>query len=126
MVRPKKERRIENIPESKLYKPAGIPNNRLERVSLTFEEVEAVRLKDLEGLNQQEAAAKMEISRPTYQRILTEARQKIAEALIEGKSLKFEGGSYRLQPRCGKCGKDIKDSHPARYRHGQARCQECE
>ncbi len=126
MVRPKKERRIENIPESKFYKPAGIPNARLERVSLTFEEVEAVRLKDLEGLNQQEAADKMEVSRPTFQRILTEARQKIAEALIEGKSLKFEGGSYRLQPRCGECGRDLKESHPGRHRHGQPRCQECE
>ncbi len=126
MVRPKKERRIENIPESKFYKPAGIPNNRLERVSLTFEEVEAVRLKDVEGLNQQEAADKMEISRPTYQRILTEARKKIAEALIEGKSLKFEGGNYRLQPRCRECGRDLENSPPGRHRHGQPRCQDCE
>lgn len=125
MVRPKKERRIEQVPKSKFYKPAGIPNNELENVSLTLEEIEAVRLKDLEGLNQQQAAEKMEVSRPTFQRILSDARQKIAEALISGKSLKFEGGNYRLEPRCHKCGQDITDFRGGRRHRGKFTCDDC-
>ncbi len=128
MVRPKKERRIENIPETKFYKPAGIPNHKLEEVKLTFEEVEAIRLKDKEGFNQEEAAERMEVSRPTFQRILSDARSKIAEALIKGKSLKFEGGDYRLQPRCAECGEDlpVESGRPGRYRHGRSGCPNCQ
>jgi uncharacterized protein len=107
MARPPKERRIEYIPEVKLFKPAGTPMRKISEISLTMEEVEAIRLKDKEGLTQEECAFKMEVSRPTFQRVLTGARGKIAEALIEGKAIRFQGGDYRLAKRryrCYNCG----------------------
>lgn len=118
MARPPKERRVEYIPEIKFFKPAGVPMRQINEVSLSFEEVEAIRLKDREGLTQAEAARRMEISRPTFQRVLTAARKKIAEALIMGKALRFEGGDYRLARRhyrCSTCGNEF--DLPFRHRH---------
>lgn len=69
------------------FKPAGIPLRDLEIASLTLEEMEAVRLVDLEGLEQEEAAKSMGISRKTLWRELQSARKKIAEALVEGKAI---------------------------------------
>ncbi len=118
MARPPKERRVEYIPEVKFFKPAGIPMREINEVSLSFEEVEAIRLKDRESLTQEEAAQKMEVSRPTFQRVLTAAREKIAEALIQGKALRFEGGDYRLARRhfcCSTCGNEF--DLPYRHRH---------
>jgi predicted DNA-binding protein (UPF0251 family) len=68
----------------------------LEHVNLTVAEVEALRLSDLEGLYQEDAAEKMDVSRQTFGRVLNEARRKVAESLIEGKALKIEGGAYRM------------------------------
>ena len=108
MVRPTKERRVENIPEVKFFKPAGVPARNLREVLLTMEEVESIRLKDREGLTQKEASERMEVSRPTFQRILTKARNKIAEALIEGKAIRFQGGDYKLAKfSCRSCGRDF-------------------
>lgn len=76
MARPPKERRVEYIPEIRYFKPAGIPARDIKEVNLSIEEVEAIRLKDLEGLTQEECARKMEVSRPTFQRVLTGAREK--------------------------------------------------
>lgn len=61
----------------------------LQEVALTIEEVEAIRLKDFLGLEQTQAAEKMKTSQSTFQRILTQAHQKIAQAIIEGKALKI-------------------------------------
>jgi len=69
----------------------------LERVSLAVEELEAVRLKDLEGLKQEKAAATMKVSQPTFHRILESAHGKIADALVQGKAIKIEGGDYVLR-----------------------------
>jgi predicted DNA-binding protein (UPF0251 family) len=71
------------------FKPCGVPNHTLEIVELTKDEMEAIRLADLEGLYQEDAANKMEISRPTFGRILSSARAKIADALINGKSIEI-------------------------------------
>lgn len=68
----------------------------LDEVVLTMEELEAVRLKDVEDLDQEDAAERMQISRPTYRRILVGARSKIADALTSGKAIRIEGGVYRL------------------------------
>ncbi len=107
MARPTKERQIEQIPEVCYFKPAGVPGHKLEVVELTMEEVEALRLKDLESLTQAEAADRMGVSRPTFQRVLTVARKKAAEALTCGKALKFAGGDYKLMQsgHCSGCGK---------------------
>lgn len=68
----------------------------LEQVQLTFDELEAIRLNDLEGLGQIASAEKMQISQPTLHRTLVSARKKIADALVNGKALKIEGGTYKL------------------------------
>jgi predicted DNA-binding protein (UPF0251 family) len=68
----------------------------LEAVNLTVDEFEAVRLADLEGLYQENAAEKMRISRQTFGRILDSAHKKIADALVNGKALSIEGGNFQL------------------------------
>lgn len=113
MPRPPKERRIENIPEVKYFKPAGVQARDLSEISLNLEEVEAIRLKDVEGLIQEKCAQRMKISRPTFQRILTNARKKIAKALITGQALRFQGGNYQLAQfvyNCRDCGNEFKVS----------------
>ena len=71
------------------FKPCGMPNHTLEIVQLSKDEMEAIRLADLQGLYQENAANKMEISRPTFGRILSSARAKIADALINGKAIEI-------------------------------------
>lgn len=79
----------------------------LEEIVLTVEELESLRLADFECLYQEQAAEKMGVSRQTLGRILTSAHKKIADAVINGKAIKIEGGSYILgktnKPRCRKC-----------------------
>jgi uncharacterized protein len=98
MSRPIKCRRVGYFPQAKYFKPAGIPIRNLEEICLSMEELEAIRLKDLEGLEQEQGAERMNVSRPTFQRILTAARQKIAAALLEGKAIRIEGGSFEMSP----------------------------
>lgn len=75
---------------------------------MKLEELEAIRLKDLEGLNQEECAEKMEVSRPTFQRILLSAREKVADSLVNGKIIHIEGGNFtrnNCSVECMDCGK---------------------
>ena len=92
MARPKRCRRINSTPGSSYFKPRGIPLAVLEEVALSFDEYEAIRLADLEALYQDRAAEQMGVSRQTFGRIIESAHQKVAEALVEGKALKIEGG----------------------------------
>jgi uncharacterized protein len=103
MSRPIKCRRIASLPNVTYFKPAGIPMRELEEVTLSFEEAEAIRLKDLEGLEQEPAAEKMNISRPTFQRILASSRWKVADVLLNGKALRIEGGNFEVSMRHFKC-----------------------
>lgn len=103
MSRPPKCRRVEFLPEITYFKPAGIPLCDLEEINLTVEELEAIRLKDFLDLEQEDCADRMGVSRPTYHRILSSARAKIAQALILGKAIKIEGGHYQLVVRRLKC-----------------------
>ena len=106
MAKPKKSRFVLEPPSVVYFKPRGIPVARLEEVVLAVEEYEAVRLVDYEGLQQQEAAERMHVSRATCARILDSARATIAEALTEGKSIRIEGGSFvlgRNRFRCREC-----------------------
>jgi uncharacterized protein len=104
MTRPKKCRRIASVPGVTYYKPAGIPLRFLEEVCISLEEAEAIRLKDSEGLEQEKCALQMNISRPTFQRVLASARKKIADALLNGKAIRIEGGDYEIAglPCCQK------------------------
>jgi len=86
------------MPGVTYFKPAGIPLRFLGEVRLSIEEAEAVRLKDLESLEQEGCAEKMGISRPTFQRVLASARQKIADALLNGKVIRIEGGNFEMAP----------------------------
>jgi predicted DNA-binding protein (UPF0251 family) len=90
MSRPKKERCVRCQPNALYFKPRGIPLIQLEEVGLSLDELEAIRLADYEGLYHEQAAEKMKISRPTFGRILGEARRKLAETLVEGKALRIE------------------------------------
>jgi predicted DNA-binding protein (UPF0251 family) len=98
MPRPPKCRRVAFLPEANYFKPAGIPLRLLDEVILSIEEAEAIRLKDLEGMEQEKGAEKMNISRPTFQRVLASARQKIADALLNGKAIRIEGGNFEVAP----------------------------
>lgn len=94
MPRPKKWRRVDYVPPSTYFKPAGVPVRDLQVVELTIEEVEALRLKEVEGLEPVECAERMCISRPTFHRVLSAARRKVAEAIVTGKALSIQGGAY--------------------------------
>jgi len=82
-------RRIRGNFNNICFKPCGVPAHSLDVITLTKDELEAIRLADLEGLYQEDAATKMEVSRPTFGRILNNARAKIADAIINGKSLEL-------------------------------------
>ena len=104
MPRKKRCRKIENVPEHRQFGPLNYES--VEIINLTLVELEAVRLKDIEKLNQEECANKMEVSRQTFQNILGKAREKIAKAIIKGNKIEIEGGNYRFKKcemKCGTC-----------------------
>lgn len=90
MVRPIKPRFLESSPKIIYFKPRGIPLKSLEEVILLSDEFEAIRLYDVEALDQTTAAQKMGISQPTFARILDRAYKKIAQALVHGKAIRIE------------------------------------
>jgi predicted DNA-binding protein (UPF0251 family)/predicted Fe-Mo cluster-binding NifX family protein len=75
-----------------VFKPAGVPARDLEEVTLGLDGAEAIRLADLEGLYQDAAAQRMGVSRQTFGRIIEAARRAVADAIINGKRLRIEGG----------------------------------
>lgn len=84
------------MPGVTYFKPAGIPMRMLDEMRLSVEEVEAIRLKDLEDLDQEQCAERMNISRPTFQRVLESARKKMADVLLNGKAIRIEGGNFEM------------------------------
>lgn len=110
MPRPQQFRRIASPPLMKGFKPFGIPRKELESVILRYDEYEAVRLLDYEGMMQEKAAELMNVSRPTLTRIYENARNSIAKALVEGKMIVIDGGNVDFGKswfRCRKCNKLI-------------------
>ncbi len=107
MSRPKKWRKVCELPENNLYGPLDSKINN-EIIIMSVEEYEAIRLIDLEGMMQEEASLQMNVARTTIQKIYIDARRKLAESLINGKTLKIEGGYYRLcgsfEKPCGRRG----------------------
>jgi predicted DNA-binding protein (UPF0251 family) len=94
------------MPEVSLFTPVGVPPDFLKEICLSIEEAEAIRLRDMEGLEQEECAQRMRISRPTFHRVLENARRKIAEALINGKAIRIKGGNFEMAARRFKCDND--------------------
>jgi uncharacterized protein len=112
MSRPKCCRKIGCAPDKNYFKPRGIPSTELEEVVLSLDEFETIRLADFESLYQEDAAAKMNISRQTFGRIIESAHKKLADVLLNGKALKIEGGEVAMEEtknvRCPKCRKTFK------------------
>jgi len=96
VVRPRKKRQVNFFPRAVYFKPQNIPLASLREINLTLDELEALRLVDWQGLGQTEAGEKMNISQSTLQRILKEARQKIAGALVKGQAIRVEGGEVTM------------------------------
>lgn len=124
MSRPKQCRRIQSPPLMSGFKPFGIPRSITGEVILQYDEYEAIRLLDYEGLLQEEAADRMNVSRPTLTRIYAKARQTVARAFVEGKSLVIDGGKvdfggqwYRCR-RCNRLVDDNKVPHSCGNRRG--------
>jgi uncharacterized protein len=108
LSRPPCPRRVVAPPHCSYFKPAGVPVSHLEEVALSVDELEALRLADLEGLYQEAAAARMGVSRATFARIVEASRRKVAEALVRGHALRIGGGPVAFvgqRPfRCSGCG----------------------
>ncbi len=130
MARPTKWRKIENIPTIPYFVPSVEDVSEVLSNVLKLEELEAIRLKDLEGLEQEECAARMEVSRPTFQRILLSAREKVADSLVNGKTIHIDGGNYtqNICPvRCFECGKEWMESYEnlESIKRGEYLCPAC-
>jgi predicted DNA-binding protein (UPF0251 family) len=97
--RPFCSRRIAGRPAAPVFKPIRIPVVELSEVVMTLDEFEAIRLADLDGLYQEQAAEQMKVSRTTFSRIVDAARRKIADALVHGKALRIEGGPVQVTGR---------------------------
>jgi len=118
-----RHRRITMPPPMDGFKPFGIPRRELESIVLLFEEFEAIRLADYENLNQEEAAEKMNISRPTFTRLHDKARRKIARAFVEGKAILIKGGTYVTDDfwyKCHSCNETMVTMKPVRQ------CRKCD
>ena len=97
MPRPRKLRCVRRQPVQAFYKPQGVPMSRLKGVVLPVEGLEAIRLADAKGMEQNAAARLMDVSRPTFSRILADARRIVAEAITKGWAIRIEGGAYRIE-----------------------------
>lgn len=107
MVRPTKFRKVEFFPEENYFIPCNKPKCKIKDIILKVEELEAMRLKDIENLNQEDCAKKMEVSRQTFQNIIDNARKKVALALTAGKAIRIQGGDYTTvlcKFKCLNCG----------------------
>lgn len=97
------------------FKPFGVPMRDLESIVMPFEEYEALRLADYEDLTQEEAAKKMDISRPTFTRLYDKARKNVARAFVEGKAILISGGTFVSEEywyRCNACHETIVSPTP--------------
>ncbi len=103
-MRPKKTRWVKCLPGERCFRPKCVPVSRLEGVVLSIDEFEAMRLACLEGMKQEDAARLMKISRPTFSRIVASACRKVADALVNIKAIRIEGGC------CAVTGKAAKNS----------------
>ena len=97
MPRHKRIRKIFFQPDVTYFRPRGILLSNLEEITISFDEIEAVRLIDSEGIEQSQAGKKMGISQSTLSRLLKTARKKLANAIINGKAIKIQGGDFKME-----------------------------
>lgn len=129
MARPTKCRRVDFLPNTRYFVPSkeiplgGDKHNRKE-IILKVEELEAMRLRDIEGLTQQECADEMDISRQTFQNVIESGRKKLTLALIEGRAIYIKGGNYAFsfcEFKCKSCNK----SYGINYAKDKDNCPSC-
>lgn len=101
-MRPKKTRWVECSPEERCFRPKCKTGKKIDGVSVTLDEFEALRLVDIEGMEQAQIARLLKVSRPTVSRILSSARNKIADALVNLKAIRIEGGCCKIKENCCK------------------------
>jgi predicted DNA-binding protein (UPF0251 family) len=101
MARPYRHRKIISEPRAYYFKPRAVPLCELEEATLFLDEFQALKYAELDGKDQTAAAAAMKISRQTFGNILASARRKLADAVVNGKALKIEGGPVEMaRPTC--------------------------
>lgn len=125
MARPTKFRKVERFPNEDYFIPKGRPQSETTDIILKVEELEAMRLKDIEGLNQEECAKRMNISRQTFQNVIDSARKSVAIALTEGKSIKIHGGHYTTKNCNIKC-KSCEGIYTIVYEQDNNKCPICD
>lgn len=103
MARPIRKRKLGYIPQNHYFCPDIFCDDGCQEVVISHEELESIRLSDYENLEQTKASIKMEVSRGTYQRILVSAHKKVADALVNGRAIKVEGGNYVLNDCIAHC-----------------------
>ena len=122
-MKPRKKRDVLYPPNVQYFKPQGVPMNNLDTVWVTVDEYEAIRLADYEKLKHEEAAKKMNISRPTFTRLYDKARKNIAKAFVEAKAIFIQGGNYVTDNywyRCYNCHETMISMKPAKH------CRKCD
>ncbi len=117
MPRPTKPRKVCCMPQSRMFVPHPLSGSS-ENVVITVDEFEAFRLMDYMGMSQEECAKSMGVARTTVQKIYSDARQKIAEALVTSKSIKIDGGDYTLYDET-----ERRNSPGRCYRHRNGGCR---
>lgn len=131
LARPPKWRRVEYIPNIQYFIPADADTKNIQENILRMEEVEAIRLKDTEKLEQEECAQRMGISRQTFQRILSSGREKLADSIINGKAIRIDGGVFtrNICPvHCLDCNKEWEESYEnfGKIFNGTSFCPDCQ
>lgn len=107
MARPRKIRTVSASVGRRYYKPQGIPMRELAETVVTIDALEAMRLADVEGLDQREVARRMEISPATVSRLLAEGRRAVTQALCRGWALRIEGGPVEVAPQTDRCRREV-------------------
>jgi len=105
MPRPLKKRNVCQLPSYLAFGPCQSCGKKIDSVTLLIDELETIRLIDLEGYSQEEASIQMKVARTTVQRIYIDARKKLSDAIVNGKRLVIEGGEYIL------CDKNSESCH---------------
>ena len=124
MTRRMKCRTVEFLPETDTFLPEGKDDQNASEYVLKIEELEAMRLKDVLGLSQEECAEKMKVSRQTFQKIIDTAREKVTLALIGGAGIRISGGSFvtrKCKIQCKDCGHTYEPS----FEDDKVTCPQC-
>lgn len=124
MPRPTKYRMVEELPKEEYFVPANVPKCSIDEVVLKVEELEAMRLKDIEDLHQEACAERMNVSRQTFQNIIDSARKKVAIALIEGKAIRIGGGHFITKHCKFKCF-DCNNEYDINVDYDKIKCPIC-